>query len=73
MKYLINSILLQIKNNLPKDNEELLVKISGFENAELYCNTAKEIDKFATTHDIKCNIKLANKKFQKFSKIQYFI
>ena len=68
MKFIIKSILGQINNKLPKDNEELLVKLSGFEDSEIYCNAAKAIEDFAKKNSVNCNIKLANKKYRKFEK-----
>ncbi len=67
MKYIVKAILSQIQSRIPKENEELLIKVSGFEDLEIYCNTAKNLDDFAKKSSISCNIKLANKKFKTFS------
>ena len=36
MNFLINTIVEQIKNNIPSSEEEMMVKINGFSNPLIY-------------------------------------
>lgn len=66
MNYLVNTIINQIKKNLPSSEEEMMVKIDGFATPEIYKVLAKKISEYCSEKNITCNIKLANKKYIEF-------
>lgn len=66
MKYLVKTIINQIKKNLPSFEEEMMVKIDGFARPEIYKVLAKNISEYCSEKNITCNIKLANKKYIEF-------
>ena len=74
MKYIISTILDRIKNDIgEKDaDEEMMVKINGFSNPEIYRAIADEISAFCNAENISLNIKLAHKRYKEFSEEQKF-
>ncbi len=72
MKFLINTIVEQIKNNIPSSEEEMMVKINGFSNPIIYKELAESIFDFCSNNKITCNIKLANKRYTEFYEKESF-
>ena len=72
MKFLINTIIEQIKNNIPSSEEEMMVKINGFSNPLIYKELAESIVDFCSDNKITYNIKLANKRYTDFYEKESF-
>ena len=72
MKFIVDTILSQIVNNLPSSDEEMMVKINGFSTPEIYKAIAKKVSEYCLDKNISYNIKLANNKYQDFYRTESF-
>lgn len=72
MKFLINTIIEQIKNNIPSSEEEMMVKINGFSNPLIYKELAESIVDFCSDNKITYHIELANKRYTDFYEKESF-
>lgn len=67
MKYVVNKIVELINRNLPRFDDEAMIKIDGFEDIRIYENLARELENSFADTKLTVDIKLAKNKWQHFS------
>lgn len=68
MRYLVSTIVRIINNNIPDSNNELILKIDGFDNLKIYEAVSKELTKTFNDKKIDFRIVLAPSKWEQLKK-----
>ncbi len=68
MTYIIKTVINMIIDNLPSKNNEMMVKVDGFEDIRIYEKICQNISKELSLKGLSSNIKLAKSKWNYFNK-----
>lgn len=68
MKFIVNKTVEIIKRNIPASDGETMIRIDGFEDIRFYDALARAITHEFEGSNLSVDIKLANNKWQYFSK-----